>query len=134
MLFVRSLTNPKGGSRKTRGRASAYSAIHHLSSPSASWQAKTGDPYWMFTIRKQIEQKFNVRVRIHAQRFIKEMGGTDSPASKATKAKKANKRLDKNVGDEPGRAARWGAQQGKQRAPRDTGTLIRAIDWRQIKR
>jgi hypothetical protein len=135
MIYVRSLINRTDmGSAKVRGRTSAYAAIHHRSSPVASWQAKSGDPYWMFTVRKRLESKFRVNVRGHIQRFITGTKGVDTPMGKARKMTKAQRNLEKNIGEEPIKAARWGAMEGKRLAPKKTGTLVRAIDWKRIRR
>jgi hypothetical protein len=135
MIFVKSLVNRSDmGSSKVRGRTSAYAAIHHRSNPTAPWQAKSGDPYWMFTIRGQIAQNFNVGVRTHIQRFISDTRGVDSPERKAKKLMVASDKLEKRVDEEPIKAARYGVDMGRRIAPRRTGTLVRAIDWRRINR
>lgn len=72
MVWVRPLVNPKGGSARTKGRASAYAAIHHALPLGAhsQGQARTNDPHWMFTVKRELKRRYGTKMVGHIQRFI----------------------------------------------------------------
>lgn len=72
LIFVRPLVHPVDNkSRRTKGRASAYAAIHHILPRGAysRGQARSNDPHWLFTVRGVLEDRYKQRILGHIQRF-----------------------------------------------------------------
>jgi hypothetical protein len=67
LLFVRSATNPKYRGRYAR--VPRYAAIQHKLGRHSKYQAKTGDPHWAFTVRREVEKKTGKRLNLHIQQF-----------------------------------------------------------------
>lgn len=74
MIYVKPIVHPTDNrSRKTKGRASAYAAIHH-SLPLEDFkngQARTNDPHWGFTVRDEIKRRYGGVMRSHIQNSFK---------------------------------------------------------------
>lgn len=131
LIYVKQAQNPKYAGR--RGRVPRYAAIHHASPLGARWQPVTGDPHWGFTTRKWVAGALGRNIRVHIQKFIGS-GGTTPISEFIRRFERRTGKLSEDVRASPGEAARAGVQFARGIAPRDTGSLIGAIDWKPSKK
>ena len=61
IIMVRPLQNPKY--RGMKGLTTRYAIIQHSSPRQSPWQAKTGDPHFMITVRDLINDRFKGLIR-----------------------------------------------------------------------
>ena len=68
-VFVRNISNIKYPGR-IAARVPRYAAIQHHLGLNDYHQAKTGDPHWGFTIKREGREKFKQALNLHIQKFI----------------------------------------------------------------